>query len=101
MIKEHIDTCKTIPAIDDRTKEHLQFCQAIREATKLDVAKVLNSASKIESDLKNIIERLEKVKDTSKDDKIELNKQLFALKQEISDLKSKIEPLFYITKGIK
>ena len=63
--------------------------------------KILDKLESIENSVENIVSRLEKVKDDAKDGKLDFNQQLFSIKQEISDLKSKIEPLVFMSRGIK
>ena len=66
-----------------------------------ELKKILEKLDTIEKRVTDIVNRLEKAKDETKDNKVDFNQQLFSIKQEISDLRSKIEPLLFIRHGIK
>jgi len=81
--------------------ENLMNSKSQCAARDIEVKKILEKLSTIEKKVSDIVERLEKAKDETKDNKIDFNQQLFSIKQEISDLRSKIEPLLFIKHGIK
>ena len=70
-----------------------------------EISKVLSQLNALEKKIDeiahNVISRLESVKDEGKDSKLDFSQQIFSIKQEISDLKSKIEPLLFVSRGIK
>ena len=90
-----------IKSLDDRSKQHYEFCHTAHENSKADVKTIRDLLETLEKHIDNVVSRLEYVKDKNKDDQLELNKLLYDIKHEISDLRVKFEPLLYISKGIK
>jgi len=102
MNHEKLDKIKKILSeIETNMQEHKDYCDKSCMNHSLDLKKIMEKLEMIEKNVSDIVNRLEKVKDDAKDGKIDLNQQLFSIKQEISDLKSKIEPLLFISRGIK
>jgi len=92
---------KNIEAIKKDIQDRGSRCSSDMSAHIINIKKILDKLTLIESNVDNVVSRLERLKDDSKDGKVDLNQQLFSIKQEISDLKTKIEPLTYISRGIK
>ena len=92
---------KQLTAINDMLSELMTSSTKTNSAHDAEVKKILEKLDSIEKRITGIVERLEKVKDETKDNKIDFNQQLFSIKQEISDLRSKIEPLLFIRHGVK
>jgi len=99
---DQLDILKnTLEDIKVLISEHKTYCNQSCLNHSTDVKKILEKLNDIEKNVADIVTRLEKAKDDAKDGKIDLNQQLFSIKQEISDLKSKIEPLLFVSRGIK
>ena len=92
---------KNIEAIKKDIQDNSSHCRGDMSVHINNIKKILDKLSLIETNVENVVSRLERLKDDSKDGKVDLNQQLFSIKQEISDLKTKIEPLTYISRGIK
>ena len=92
---------KNITNINKNITDRGSSCSANIAIQIENTKKILDEIKYITAAIDNMVNRLEKMKDDSKDNKIDLNQQLYSIKQEISDLKSKIEPLTYISRGIK
>lgn len=92
---------KQLTAINDMLSELMTSSTKTNTTRDAEVKKVLEKLDLIEKKIAGVVERLEKVKDETKDNKIDFNQQLFSIKQEISDLRSKIEPLLFIRHGVK
>jgi len=88
-------------AVINEVLENLVNSKAQCATRDIEIKKILEKLDTIEKRVTDIVERLEKAKDETKDNKIDFNQQLFSIKQEISDLRSKIEPLLFIKHGIK
>ena len=92
---------KQLAVINDMLNELMSIGVKINTTRDVEIKKILEKLDLIEKRVASAVERLEKVKDETKDNKIDFNQQLFSIKQEISDLRSKIEPLLFIRHGVK
>ena len=92
---------KQLAMINSMLNELMNIGTKINTTRDAEVKKILEKLDLIEKRITGIAERLERVKDETKDNKIDFNQQLFSIKQEISDLRSKIEPLLFIRPGVK
>ena len=91
----------SIKKLLEEVSKHDNLCDHAHINLETDIKKVYDKIETIMTAIENIQHKLETMKDDTKDNKIDLNNQLFSIKQDISDLKSKIEPLIFISKGIK
>jgi len=99
---ERIDILiENLKELDKKIQEYKNLYTYSSNTQTAEIKKIIEKIDNIESNINDIVARLEKAKDDSKDSKIDLNQQLFSIKQEISDLKTKIEPLLFISRGIK
>ena len=92
---------KQLAGISDALEKISEKINQLHILKNSDLKKILDKLEIIEKKVINIVERLEKAKDEAKDNKIDFNQQLFTIKQEISELRSKIEPLLFIRHSIK